>query len=357
MSVCVHALLSKHGVPLGAVLWLQPVTGSHVSTVHASPSLQSSAVPGVHTPPTHVSSPLHTEPSEHGVVSGAAGPPVQAPATQVSAVVHGLPSSQREPSGAWVPPHTPPAQRSPSVQAFPSSQAVPSGPATPTQVPPWQVSETVHGSPSSQGPVMAVCTQPAVGSQVSAVHGFPSSHGSGVPGTQARFWHCSVPLQTLASTQSVAAAHGAALHVQLMQTSGAGTRWRPRIMSVSGPRLGTSSSASVPTSSPPVRSPVFTLAQSKGAPPSTASSIAPSTAPASRMAPLALPVVSASVLGALRKRYVSSFVQYTPSIPGSATSVMETGIESCIPPAPKVPVRSLISGPLQTNGLSGSAMS
>src|SRR5256884_980733 len=123
--------MSKHGVPLGAVPWLQPVTGSHVSTVHASPSLQSSAVPGVHTPPTHVSSPLHTEPSEHGVVSGAAGPPVQAPATQVSAVVHRLPSSQREPSGAWVPPHTPPAQMSPSVHAFPSSQAAPARPPPP----------------------------------------------------------------------------------------------------------------------------------------------------------------------------------------------------------------------------------
>src|SRR4029077_8873399 len=61
----VSGLPSSHGP-----CW-QPSTGSQVSTVHGSPSEQSRVVPALHTPPRHVSVPLHALPSLQGEPSGA----------------------------------------------------------------------------------------------------------------------------------------------------------------------------------------------------------------------------------------------------------------------------------------------
>ena len=66
-----------------------------------------------------------------------------------------------------------------SVQLLPSSQSL----GTPTQVPASHVSRTVHGSALLQAtPVSGTCTQaPVVGSQLSAVQLLPSLHDLGVP--------------------------------------------------------------------------------------------------------------------------------------------------------------------------------
>src|SRR6266446_9945030 len=67
VSTPLHTLPSLHEVPSGTAVCLQPVAGSHVSVVHAFASSHFSAVPAVHTPAWHVSTPLHTFPSLHEV--------------------------------------------------------------------------------------------------------------------------------------------------------------------------------------------------------------------------------------------------------------------------------------------------
>jgi len=95
-----HALLSEHEVPPGSGAYAQPVAGSQASAVHASLSLQVSAVPGVHEPSElHTSPPLHRFPSEHEApVFGVAVHPVaglQASVVQVllSSQVSGTPAT------------------------------------------------------------------------------------------------------------------------------------------------------------------------------------------------------------------------------------------------------------------------
>src|SRR4029077_9828643 len=96
--------------------------------------------------------------SVHGLPSSHTGgvPPKQAPVdgSQLSKPLHASPSSH----GTIVPVHTPFTQVSPLVQALPSSQA------------------TV---------ALTKCMQPVGETQLSSVHGFPSSHVGGVPGRQA----------------------------------------------------------------------------------------------------------------------------------------------------------------------------
>src|SRR5689334_25445464 len=86
------------------------------------------------------------------------------------------------------------------VQALPSLQlgAVPG-----VHVPDWQVSEPLHWSPSLHDVPFArfALWQPLTGSHVSPVQGLPSLQLSGVPATQAPFWHTSAPLQTVLSAQ------------------------------------------------------------------------------------------------------------------------------------------------------------
>jgi hypothetical protein len=88
------------------------------------------------------------------------------------------------------------------VHGFPSSttSGVPA-----VQAPDWQVSAPSHTVALGQAVPFAtfVWLTPATGSHASAVHGFPSSTTSGVPGVQVPAWQVSPPLQTLASGQAV----------------------------------------------------------------------------------------------------------------------------------------------------------
>jgi hypothetical protein len=72
VSAPLHGLPSLHEPPSGTPVWRQPVTASHVSVVHGSPSLQLSAVPAAQTPFWHVSAPLQTFPSLHEVPAATA---------------------------------------------------------------------------------------------------------------------------------------------------------------------------------------------------------------------------------------------------------------------------------------------
>ncbi len=85
------------------------------------------------------------------------------------------------------------------------------GATPPAQAPAWQVSEPLHRSASVHEvpSTSAVCKTPAVGSQLSRVHGLPSLTTGGAP-----VWHwpaalqLSEPLQALPSEQLVPAASG-----------------------------------------------------------------------------------------------------------------------------------------------------
>jgi len=126
VSTCVHGLPSLHGVPSGATALEQaPVAGSQVAVWHASAGVHTTWLAPVQTPAWQVSPCVHALPSLQAVPSGKAGltqppaigsqvpavwqasavqttglPPVQSPATHVSTCVHGLPSLQGVPSGA-----------------------------------------------------------------------------------------------------------------------------------------------------------------------------------------------------------------------------------------------------------------
>ena len=65
----------------------------------------------------------------------------------------------------------------------------------PTQTPFWQTSVWVQALPSLHGRVLLTWTHPRVGSQVSSVHGFPSSQFRGPPPTQTAPWHAPPTVQ------------------------------------------------------------------------------------------------------------------------------------------------------------------
>lgn len=104
--------------------------GTQVSTVHARPSSQTVAAPGVQSPERQLSSAVQGSPSVQAVPSGT-GDPAQTPWLQRSARVHWLPSVQAVPSAAGVPTHKPPLHLSSVVQVFLSLQSARS--ATPLQ--------------------------------------------------------------------------------------------------------------------------------------------------------------------------------------------------------------------------------
>ena len=104
--------------------------GAQVSTVHATPSSQTVAAPGMHSPERQLSSAVQGSPSVQAVPSGT-GDPAQTPWLQRSARVHWLPSVQAVPSAAGVPTHKPPLHLSSVVQVFLSLQSARS--ATPLQ--------------------------------------------------------------------------------------------------------------------------------------------------------------------------------------------------------------------------------
>jgi hypothetical protein len=203
-------------------VWLQPVTGSHASIVHALLSLQLSAVPVAHAPAWHVSAPLQTFPSlqelpfaactclhptigsqlsvVHGLLSSQlSGVPARhVPAWQTSAPLQTLLSLQEMPFAIGVCEHPVVASHPSVVHGLPSlqSSALPG-----RQTPAWHVSTPLQTLESGHGVlfVTGVCTQPVFGSHVSIVQGLLSSQLPGIPGMQMPFRHCSAPLQRFAS--------------------------------------------------------------------------------------------------------------------------------------------------------------
>jgi hypothetical protein len=147
--------------------------------------------------------------------------------------VHGSPSSITvEPDAT----HSPEALQAPLVQAS-TEQDVPSGagwkvtspvrgshvptlhgfePSIATGVPGWHAPEASHVSLPLQRSkslqlepaVRGVWATPLVGSQLSSVHGLPSSTVTGVPAVQLPLWQVSAPLQRLASAQLVPSTAG-----------------------------------------------------------------------------------------------------------------------------------------------------
>jgi len=218
VSDVVQALPSSHGALLFA--WTHPLAGSHESVVQGLPSSQFGGAPPAQVPPPHVSPVVQAFPSSHGallfvwthpivvgsqesVVQGlpssqfGGAPPAQVPPLHVSPVVQALPSLHGALLFAWT--HPPAGSQESFVQGLPSSQI---GGAPPMQVSPLQVSPVVqaflssHAEPSGRG----VNEQPLTGSQVSAVHEFPSSQTLGLP-RQFPPLHASSSVQRLPSLQ------------------------------------------------------------------------------------------------------------------------------------------------------------
>ena len=181
--------------------------------MHAFPSAQFLTPVEVQAPPAHASVSVQTLPSVHVAVLARCTQPE--PALQLSSV-HGLPSSH---DAALPGTHVPPAHWSPSVQTLPSLHRtvllVDLQPATVSQL------SVVHGLPSSHvlGPVgvqtpflhasptvqlllseqvavLFACRQPLAGSQESVVHGLPSSQARVLPGWQAPAAQASPVVQT-----------------------------------------------------------------------------------------------------------------------------------------------------------------
>jgi hypothetical protein len=194
--------------------------------VQALPSLQSSTPPPAHRPPWQVSSPLQTSVSAHDVPSATATfwQPV---AGRQPSVVHGLRSLQSRTVPAV---HTPDRQDSSPLHAFPSLHAVPSDtvatwqPRSRSQVsdvhglpsshvgavpgehtPDRQVSTPSHAFPSLHGVPFGtgLCWQPAAGRQLSVVHGLLSSQSGAVPAAHEPAWQISSPLHASPSLQGV----------------------------------------------------------------------------------------------------------------------------------------------------------
>jgi hypothetical protein len=223
VSVPLHARPSSQLVPLATATCWQPSTASHESAVHGLPSSQLSAVPAAQLPDWHSSAPLQTFPSPQLIPLGtgvlwqpstashesavqtlpssqlSAVPAVQEPPWHVSAPLHTVASAQLVPfvtGGFW---HPSTASHESAVQTLPSSQAsgVPG-----VHAPAWQVSAPLHTVPSAQLVPFATAAlwHPSTGSQLSAVHGLPSSQASGVPAVQLPDWQLFVPLHTVPST-------------------------------------------------------------------------------------------------------------------------------------------------------------
>jgi hypothetical protein len=171
VSFVVQASPSSQGSVL--FVWLQPVTGLHVSVVQGLPSSQLTGVPPPHVPPEQMLSVVHALPVLHGAALFVCTHPDAG--LQLSSV-HTLPSLQSTAGPGW---HVPPPQTSLDVQALPSSHgavllawvqpvaglqassvqgllSLQLGAGPPTHVPPEHVSLAVQAFPSLQGAVLLV---------------------------------------------------------------------------------------------------------------------------------------------------------------------------------------------------------
>ena len=145
-SEVVQTLLSVQARLLKA--FTQPAVLSQLSSVHPLPSLQAMAVPGTHPPAWQASPRVQTLPSVHATVLLLVTQPL---AGAHASTVQGLPSLQTSAAPGT---HWPAKHASPTVQVFASVQLC----------------------------ALAVCTHPWLGSQLSSVHGLPSSQPAAKPG-------------------------------------------------------------------------------------------------------------------------------------------------------------------------------
>jgi hypothetical protein len=122
---------------------------------------------------------------------------MQLPPLQVSLVVHALLSVQT--AALFVVTHPAVSSQESVVHTFPSSHF---RVAPPTQLPPLQVSLVVHALLSVQAAVLFVVTHPTVSSQASVVHTFPSSQLRAALPTQSPPLHVSLVVQALPSLQT-----------------------------------------------------------------------------------------------------------------------------------------------------------
>ena len=167
----VHTSPSEHVVP-SALVKTHPLPAVQLSVVQALPSLQTTALPDLHTPPAQPSPLVQALLSVH--VAALAMWTQPCPVTQLSSV-HGLVSTQPALLGEWMHAPLPPSHES-AVQGKPSSQFL----ALPAQVPPPQTSLTVHGFPSLHALLLAVLVQFPF-AQPSFVHKLPSLQSLALP--------------------------------------------------------------------------------------------------------------------------------------------------------------------------------
>ena len=163
VSPSVHAFLSSHGAVFGK--YVQPLAMSQLSSVHGLPSLHADAMPPRHVPWLHASPLVHAFLSSHGWELNACRHP--STALHVS-VVHTLPSSQ--------------------LLKF-----------APTHAPALHMSVCEHTFLSSQGELLTLCTHASALSQLSSVHGLPSSQFVAPPLAHAPPVHASPDVQALLS--------------------------------------------------------------------------------------------------------------------------------------------------------------
>ncbi len=217
-SPTVHTLLSVQTAALATLT--QPLTGSQLSSVHTLPSSQAIAFPAKHLLAAQTSPTVQTLPSSHGAElaectqplialqlsvvqtflssQSTAKPATHLLATQASPLVHRLLSVQTAELAVLTQPFA--ISQLSLVQGLPSSQAtlLPGW-----QLPPAHVSPTVQTLPSLHGAVLlALLHAPDLGSQVSVVQGFPSSHALGPLGVQMPLLQASPTVQPLLSSQT-----------------------------------------------------------------------------------------------------------------------------------------------------------
>src|SRR5688572_33418098 len=105
--------------------------------------------------------------------------PTQAPAEHMPVVPPA--NGQLVPSSAFARMHPDAGSQVSTVHGFPSSQSIG---APLVHAPPLQASPAVQASPSSHSSVLSVCVHPLAGSQPSSVQTSSSSQSTGVPPTQ-----------------------------------------------------------------------------------------------------------------------------------------------------------------------------
>ena len=149
---------------------------------------------------------MHTFPSSQDFSL----PDLHTPPLHASPTVQPLSSLHAAVSSVWLPQPVAESQLS-LVHGLPSSQDVL---APGTHTPPWHASPLVHASPSEHANVFGLLAQPAVALQRSSVQGFWSSQVSAAPGKHKPPLHVSLSVHALPSV------HGAALKTWSQPLSG-----------------------------------------------------------------------------------------------------------------------------------------